>query len=96
MVVRMRHTRAHTKNRRSHHGVKPVALSTCAECGAERLRHHACPQCGKYRGRAVTNAAAKSERKIVKRAEKAKALAGAAKKEPKKNSKKAEEETATE
>ncbi len=30
-----------------------VNLTTCSECGAKRLTHHACPECGKYRGRQV-------------------------------------------
>jgi len=28
-------------------------VTECANCGAPRLRHRACPTCGHYRGRTV-------------------------------------------
>lgn len=65
MVVRMRHTRAHTANRRSHHALKAKTLATC-ECGAVRVSHRACPECGRYRGRVVVDVAAKAKRKAKK------------------------------
>ncbi|MHB1330524.1 MAG: 50S ribosomal protein L32 [Minisyncoccota bacterium] len=52
MVVRMRHTRAHTANRRSHHKLSNPALSKDAS-GAVHLRHRAHPKTGVYRGRKV-------------------------------------------
>jgi len=52
MVVRMRHTRAHTANRRSHHALKSPALST-DKSGARHIRHHASLD-GIYKGRTVT------------------------------------------
>ncbi|HRH25648.1 MAG TPA: 50S ribosomal protein L32 [Parcubacteria group bacterium] len=48
----MRHTRAHTKNRRSHHALENPAL-TVAKSGAVHLRHRAHPKTGEYRGRKV-------------------------------------------
>ena len=71
MVVRMRHTRAHTANRRSHHALKAKTLTTC-ECGATRVSHRACPSCGRYRGRVVIDVAAKTQRRVTR----AKAKAG--------------------
>ncbi|MBX4189405.1 50S ribosomal protein L32 [Candidatus Parcubacteria bacterium] len=52
MVVRMRHTRSHTANRRSHHSLKNPALSK-ESTGAVHLRHRANPKTGTYRGRKV-------------------------------------------
>lgn len=40
-------------NRRAHHKVKIPQLVTCKQCGRARLAHHACPNCGTYRGRQV-------------------------------------------
>ncbi len=65
MVVRMRHTRAHTANRRSHHALVAPRASKC-ECGAMRSAHRACPSCGKYRGRVVIDVVAKQARKAAK------------------------------
>ena len=74
MSVRMRVTRAHTGNRRSHHALKEPRLSTCAKCNAQHLRHRMCPQCGEYRGREVVNVVAKQESRMKRREEKLKAL----------------------
>lgn len=67
MVVRMRHTRAHTGNRRSHHALEHKALAVC-ECGAPRMAHRACPVCGRYKGRVVVDLAAKAQARADKRA----------------------------
>lgn len=72
MVVRMRHTRAHTRNRRSHHALKAMNLGVC-ECGAPRVSHRACASCGRYRGRVVVDLAAKAAKKAKAKGDKAQA-----------------------
>lgn len=66
MTVRMRHTRSHTGNRRSHHALKEPRLSLCPDCKAPTKRHSVCLSCGRYRGRVVIDIAAKVEKKQAK------------------------------
>lgn len=68
MVVHMRHTRAHTANRRSHHALKAAHFATCKDCGAKHMMHRACSACGKYRGRLVIDVL-KKKVKATKRSE---------------------------
>ncbi len=43
--------------RRSHDALKfTVAVEMCSSCGEIKQRHHACPGCGEYRGRATVKA----------------------------------------
>ncbi len=72
MVVRMRHTRSHTKNRRSHHKIMGQRLSICAGCGAKHIRHKACLSCGTYKGHTVLNVAKRALKKEQKAKEKEK------------------------
>ena len=74
MVVRMRHTRSHTANRRSHHALKAQTLAVC-ECGAPRVSHRACQACGRYKGRVVVDFAAKASAKTVRKEKRDKAQA---------------------
>ena len=66
-MVRMRINRSATRKRRSHHGLSEPRLSECKECGAKYLRHRACNECGKYRGRLVEDVQAKNTKKAAKR-----------------------------
>ena len=61
MVIRMRHTWAHTKNRRSHHALKTPMLVACSNCGAMHRPHHMCLECGFYKGRQVMDLKAKKD-----------------------------------
>ncbi|MEO8637431.1 MAG: 50S ribosomal protein L32 [Candidatus Taylorbacteria bacterium] len=74
MVVRMRHTRSHTANRRSHHALGEPRLSTCKDCGQLHLRHRVCANCGKYRGVQIIDMEAKTARKEQRMKDKNKAL----------------------
>ncbi len=38
---------------RAHHAQRTVSLSACPQCGANKLPHHVCPECGHYRGRQI-------------------------------------------
>ncbi len=71
MVIRMRHNRSQTKQRRSHHALKQVNLTTCAHCGAQHRPHHMCLECGYYNGRQVLDLeqakAARAARMAAKR-----------------------------
>lgn len=92
MSVRMRHTRAHTANRRSHHALTEPRLSKCENCGAFSLRHRACNECGKYRGRVVIDVTAS----VLKKEEKKKAKQSAQKAETDTKEEKKEEKLSPE
>jgi len=66
MVIRMRHTKSHTKNRRSHHALLATSFSKCANCQAPKRRHTVCPSCGYYRGKKVLDLVKKTEKKQKK------------------------------
>ena len=71
MVVRMRHTKSHTANRRSHHALKSTNFAKCENCKELKKGHTVCQACGFYRGMKVLDLVKKIERKQKK--EKAKA-----------------------
>lgn len=70
MVVRMRHTRSATRQRRSHHALDPGAHSRCSHCGKELRPHTVCGNCGYYKGRQVIDVLAKLDKKERKKKEK--------------------------
>ena len=70
MSVRMRHTRAHTANRRSHHALSGSRLSLCVNCGAQHVRHTVCSNCGTYRGKEYIDVLATLSKKEKKLKEK--------------------------
>ena len=65
MTVRMRHTRSHTKNRRSHHALAKPALSK-DESGNVHLRHRMSNLTGAYRGRKVIDLSAQLQKRAKK------------------------------
>lgn len=66
----MRHTRAHSANRRSHHGLTDETLTTCTHCGASRRQHHMCLSCGYYNGRQVIDLASEKAKRDARLKEK--------------------------
>lgn len=53
MTVRMRHTRAHTGNRRAHHKLEKPALVKDGD--GLHMRHRVSPTTGMYKGKQVLN-----------------------------------------
>ena len=73
MVVRMRHTRSHTANRRSHHALAAASFAICANCGAKKIKHAICKECGKYKDRQVIDIAGIKAGKDARKKEREKA-----------------------
>ena len=67
MVVRMRSTKAHRNNRRSHDGLSFPPVTLDKNTNVPHLRHRASSVTGQYKGRTVIDIQAK----LAKRAKKA-------------------------
>jgi large subunit ribosomal protein L32 len=52
-LPKQRTSHARKGKRRSHQALKLPQLVACPQCRRPRLSHHACPNCGTYRGRQV-------------------------------------------
>jgi len=59
MSIRMRHTRGHSGNRRSHHALKNRVIIADKESGNLRLPHHLDEKAGTYRGKLIVPARVK-------------------------------------
>lgn len=59
MTVRMRHTRSHTRNRRSHHALSEGAIVKDKESGNLRLPHRVDEATGMYKGMQIAQPKAK-------------------------------------
>lgn len=59
MSIRMRHTKGHTGNRRSHHALEAVVALTDKDTGNLRLPHRLDEATGMYRGRQIVTPKAK-------------------------------------
>lgn len=70
MVVRMRHTRSHTRNRRSHHALSGLPIAVDGKTGVPHLRHRASLTTGTYRGRQVLDVMKRVEKKTSKKSKK--------------------------
>lgn len=78
MVIRMRHTRSHTANRRSHHALKAPNLAVCKNCNAEHRPHHMCLNCGSYKGKVVIDLLEKKKGREARMAAKKESIRGQA------------------
>ena len=52
-VPRNRHSLGRSKRGRAHHALTAAHMSACKACGASKLPHRVCPECGTYRGRVL-------------------------------------------
>jgi large subunit ribosomal protein L32 len=52
-LPKQRTSHARQGKRRAHHHLEIPQLVACPQCKRPRLAHHACPNCGTYRGRAI-------------------------------------------
>ena len=68
MVVRMRHTKGHTANRRSHHALENPGL-VMTSAGTMRRSHHMDPVTGTYRGRIVIDVTKRAQKLAEKNSE---------------------------
>ncbi len=66
MVVRMRSTKSHRNNRRSHDALSFPSVTMDKNTNVPHLRHRASLVTGEYRGRTVIDLQAKLEKKAKK------------------------------
>ncbi|MDD2499120.1 MAG: 50S ribosomal protein L32 [Desulfitobacteriaceae bacterium] len=52
-VPTRRTSKANKRMRRANHNISKPALSECPQCHAFKKPHHACPECGYYKGKEV-------------------------------------------
>ncbi len=52
-VPKRKTSKSKRDKRRTHQKTEAPNLSICPECREERLPHHACPNCGTYKGKVV-------------------------------------------
>ncbi len=52
-VPKHKTSKAKRDARRTHQKLEGLTTTTCPQCGEPMLPHHACPECGQYKGRTV-------------------------------------------
>jgi large subunit ribosomal protein L32 len=52
-VPKQRQSHSRSNKRRSQHRISPPSLARCPRCGAARIPHRVCDECGTYAGREV-------------------------------------------
>jgi len=56
-VPKQRQSHSRTNKRRSQHKISAPAVAVCPRCGAARIPHRVCSECGTYAGRQIVVAA---------------------------------------
>lgn len=64
------HSHGKVRRRRAHLALKKLNLINCPKCGAAKMPHQYCPNCGDYRGRKILDVLAKLTKKEKKKREK--------------------------
>jgi large subunit ribosomal protein L32 len=54
-VPKRKKSKAKRDTRRTHQKLEGLSTTTCPQCGEPKLPHHACSECGDYKGRTVIN-----------------------------------------
>ena len=54
-VPKRKKSKSKRDKRRTHQKTGAPDVTSCPECGEARLPHHACPECGVYKGRNVND-----------------------------------------
>ncbi len=52
-LPKRRHSKSRRDKRRTHWKLESPNLSRCPQCGAPKLPHRVCPECGYYEGREI-------------------------------------------
>ncbi len=52
-VPKRKKSKSKRDKRRTHDKTAAPNTTTCSQCGEAKLPHHACPECGDYKGRTV-------------------------------------------
>jgi large subunit ribosomal protein L32 len=52
-VPKQRQSHARTNKRRSQHKIAAPSIAVCPRCGAPRIPHRVCGECGTYAGREI-------------------------------------------
>ena len=62
-LPKRRHSKTRGKKRRTHYKLDEKSITKCTNCGAAILPHHACSDCGFYKGKQVVVKKDKSKKK---------------------------------
>ena len=54
-VPKRKTSKSKRDSRRAQKKTKGLNLTTCPQCGEAMVPHRACPSCGSYKGRSVTD-----------------------------------------
>jgi len=62
-LPKRRHSKSRRDKRRAQWKIKSPGLSRCPQCGAPKLPHRVCPECGYYEGREIIPPKKKEKKK---------------------------------